>query len=74
MNVASEGFYNTQYSSNTSDGIIDEYNRLYNRIPCNNCAITGVEIIPSISGKSDPLFIILRKHYCFKCWLKIINS
>ena len=74
MNNPIDNFYETNYTSNTSTGITNEYYRLYDRIPCIKCSQNPVDIKPSESRESHQLFAILRKRYCFKCWLKTINS
>ena len=63
-------FYETKYKSNTANGIIEIYNKVYERIPCLDCNEKSVEIKRCIIDNYTPTFGILRKKYCLSCWLK----
>ena len=67
-----DGYYKTNYTSRTVKGIHEIYKNI--KFICINCKVNKTESKMEIKDTKYPLFIILRKKYCFKCWLEIINS
>ena len=64
------GFCETQYTSNTSIGINKIYDDLI--LYCKNCKVEKVETKMDIQDYKCPTFVVLRKNYCYKCWLRYI--
>ena len=49
------------------------WQNVHNRIACLNCNIDSVEVKKNIVDKTVPTFGILRKQFCFKCWLNMVK-
>jgi hypothetical protein len=67
-------FYDTEYISHTANGITQLHNDLKYRFPCKLCKNNYVDTKLSIKDMHTPTFVIMRKFFCFTCWLKEINS
>ncbi len=67
-------FYDTEYTSNTVNGITKIYDDLKWRFPCNRCQLNCVDTKITVQDTHNPTFVILRQKYCHKCWLRIMND
>jgi hypothetical protein len=66
-------FYQSKYTANNVNDFMEIWQNVHNRIACLNCNIEPVEIKKNIVDKTVPTFGILRKQFCFKCWLNMVK-
>ena len=64
-------FIETRYTSNTASGIKELCETT--SFTCIFCKENDVETKMAISDTTLPTFVLLRKHYCLSCWLKLIR-
>ena len=75
LNIAhKDGFYETMYTSYTTNGIKTLYNQLKWNIICKRCNLFNVDLKMALKDNRTPTFVIVRKINCARCWFKIINS
>ncbi len=64
-------FIETRSTSNTASGIKELFKTT--RFTCIFCKENDVDTKISILDTTLPTFVLLRKHYCLSCWLKLIR-
>jgi len=64
-------FIETPYTSNTASGIKELCDAT--RFICTLCKNNNVDTKMAILDTTLPTFVLLRKHYCLSCWLKLIR-
>lgn len=64
-------FIETRSTSNTASGIKELSETT--SFTCIFCKDNDVETKMAISDTKLPTFVLLRKHYCLSCWLKLIR-
>jgi hypothetical protein len=64
-------FIETRSTSNTASGIKELFETTH--FACVLCKENDVDTKISILDTTLPTFVLLRKHYCLSCWLKLIR-
>ncbi len=64
-------FIETRSTSNTASGIKELFETTH--FTCIFCKENDVDTKISILDTTLPTFVLLRKHYCLSCWLKLIR-
>ncbi len=64
-------FIETRCTSNTASGIKELFETTI--FTCIFCKDKNVDTKISILDTTLPTFVLLRKHYCLSCWLKLIR-
>ena len=64
-------FIETDYISNSVDGI----KKLYKTCKplCKICKKNHVDTKMAVLDPHEPTFVILKKNYCFSCWLELVS-
>ncbi len=64
-------FYETKHTSQS----VEEIKTLFKNVreTCGQCKKNEVETKIDIKDTYYPTFVILRKYYCFHCWLSTVS-
>ena len=65
-------FIETRCTSTTASGIKELYETT--SFTCVLCKDNNVDTKMAILDTKLPTFVLLRKYYCFSCWLKLIRE
>jgi len=66
-------FFSTKYTASTVNKMLEIYNEVKDKITCRLCNVTCVDTKLEVKETYSPTFVILRKNYCFSCWLQKVK-